>query len=222
VSALSVLQPRLYSIASSPKLTPGRVHLTVAAVRYQKHGRLRKGIASIFLAERVAKDATVPVFVQPAHDFGLPASDDAPIIMIGPGTGVAPFRAFLQERRARGARGRNWLFFGDQHRTSDFLYEEEFAGYQRDGLLARLDVAFSRDQAERIYVQHRMRERSAELWSWLQEGAHLFVCGAQPMARDVDQALAAIIARQGAMSVGAAKAYLATLSREKRYQRDVY
>jgi sulfite reductase (NADPH) flavoprotein alpha-component len=142
--------------------------------------------------------------------------------MIGPGTGVAPFRAFLQERRARGATARNWLFFGDQRRRCDFLYEEELAGYHRDGLLARLDVAFSRDQAERIYVQHRMREASSELWSWLQDGAHLFICGAQRMARDVDQALIAIIARQGRMTTAAAKAYLATLARDERYQRDVY
>jgi sulfite reductase (NADPH) flavoprotein alpha-component len=222
ISALGVLQPRLYSIASSPKAERGQVHLTVAAVRYRKHGRLRKGIASIFLAERAARDVPVKVFIQPAHGFRLPAKDDAPVIMIGPGTGVAPFRAFLRERRARGAMGRNWLFFGDQRRASDFLYEEELSGYRRDSLLARLDVAFSRDQAERVYVQHRMRERSAELWSWLQDGAHLFVCGAQGMARDVDHALAAIIARQGQMTSGAAKAYLATMAREERYQRDVY
>jgi sulfite reductase (NADPH) flavoprotein alpha-component len=222
ISALNVLQPRLYSIASSPKLAPGEVHLTVAAVRYRKHGRWRKGIASTFLAERAPKGVSVPTFVQPAHDFRLPSQDDAPIVMIGPGTGVAPFRAFLQERRARGATGRNWLFFGDQRRACDFLYEEEFTGYQRDGLLSRLDIAFSRDQTERIYVQHRMRERSAELWSWLQDGAHLYICGATAMARDVDAALAAIIARQGHMTHGAAKTYLATLAREQRYQRDVY
>ncbi len=219
VSALDVLQPRLYSIASSPKLNEGEVHLTVAAVRYRRHGRLRKGIASTFLAERVAGDEEVPAFVQPSHGFRLPA-DDRPIIMIGPGTGVAPFRAFLQERRARGAGGRSWLFFGDQRRGSDFLYEEEFASYERDGLLTRLDTAFSRDQSERIYVQHRMRERSAELWSWLEEGASLYVCGAASMARDVDTALAAIIARQGRKSGGEAKAYLAGLARDKRYLRE--
>jgi sulfite reductase (NADPH) flavoprotein alpha-component len=222
VSALAVLQPRLYSIASSPKLVRREIHLTVAAVRYEKHGRRRKGVASIFLAERALAGAAVPAFVQRAHGFRLPENTDAPIVMIGPGTGVAPFRAFLQERRAVGARGRNWLFFGDQHRASDFLYEEEFAGYHRDGLLTRLDLAFSRDQPERVYVQHRMRERSAELWSWLAEGAHVFVCGAQGMARDIDAALAAIIARQGKMSLGAAKTYLATLGRQQRYQRDIY
>ena len=221
VSALAALQPRLYSIASSPKMAKGEVHLTVAAVRYRRNGRLRKGIASTFLAERAPPGAAVPVFVRPSPDFRLPA-DDAPVIMIGPGTGVAPFRAFLQERRARGAAGRNWLFFGDQRRTADFLYEDEFAADHRDGLLTRLDAAFSRDQAERIYVQHRMRERSAELWAWLQEGAHLFVCGAARMARDVDAALAAIIARQGGMALGEAKAHLAMLAREQRYRRDVY
>ena len=200
----------------------GEVHLTVAAVRYRRHGRLRKGIASTFLAERAAAGAEVPVFVQPAHGFHLPADDATPIIMIGPGTGVAPFRAFLQERRARGASGRNWLFFGDQRRGLDFLYEEEFGGYARDGLLTHLDVAFSRDQPERVYVQHRMRERSADLWAWLEEGASLYVCGAAAMARDVDAALAAIIARQGRKSAGEAKAYLGALARDRRYLRDVY
>src|SRR6185312_228425 len=222
ISALSVLQPRLYSIASSPGAVAGELHLTVAAVRYRKHGRLRKGIASTFLAERAPAGREISVFVQPSHGFRLPADDARPVIMIGPGTGVAPFRAFLQERRARGASGRNWLFFGDRRRASDFLYEEEFLGHVRDGLLTRLDLAFSRDQAERLYVQHRMRERSAELWSWLEEGASLYVCGAAGMARDVDAALAAIIARQGRRSLGEAKSYLATLAREQRYLRDVY
>ncbi len=222
VSALGVLRPRLYSIASSPSSVSGEVHLTVAAVRYRRHGRLRKGVASTFLAERVASGSPVRIFVQPSHGFRLPTRDDAPVIMIGPGTGIAPFRAFLQERRARGAGGRNWLFFGDQHRASDFLYADELAGYERDGLLTRLDTAFSRDQADRIYVQHRMRERSAELWAWLQQGAHLYVCGAAPMARDVDAALGAIIARQGRMAVGEAKRYLAELARNHRYLRDVY
>jgi len=222
ISALALLEPRLYSIASSPKANAGEVHLTVAAVRYQRRGRVRKGIASTFLAERAAAGVAVPAFVQSAHGFRLPARGEAPIIMIGPGTGVAPFRAFLQERRAQGATGRNWLFFGDRHRAADFLYEEELLDYRRDGFLTRLDLAFSRDQAERLYVQHRMRESSAELWAWLEEGAHLYVCGAAAMARDVDQALAAIIARQGKRSAAEAKAYLATLAREQRYQRDVY
>jgi sulfite reductase (NADPH) flavoprotein alpha-component len=222
VSALGPLQPRLYSIASSPKQAGAAVHLTVSVVRWHQRNRLRTGIASVFLAERAAPGAAVPVFVQSAHEFRLPADGDAPIIMIGPGTGVAPFRAFLQERRARGAKGRNWLFFGDQHRASDFLYEEELSGYHRDGLLTGIDTAFSRDQPERVYVQQRMRERAAELWAWIQDGAHIFVCGAVAMARDVDAALAAIIARQGAMGTGAAKSYLAELARARRFLKDVY
>lgn len=222
ISALDPLAPRLYSIASSPKLAGDLVHLTVATVRYQKRGRQRKGVASGFLAERAQPGAEVPVFVQRAHAFGLPAAPDAPLIMIGPGTGIAPFRAFLQERQALGATGRNWLFFGDQRRAYDFLYEEELLDFHHDGLLGELDLAFSRDQPERIYVQHRMRERAKDLWAWLQDGAHLRVCGAAAMARDVDAALVAIIARQGQMGTGAAKAYLANLLRARRYLRDVY
>ncbi|MDB5405861.1 MAG: Oxidoreductase NAD-binding domain/FAD binding domain/putative Fe-S cluster, partial [Rhodospirillales bacterium] len=222
VSALSTLEPRLYSISSSPKAAAGGVHLTVGAVRYEMRGRQRKGVASTYLTERAAPGAAVPVFVQPAHAFGLPASGDVPIIMIGPGTGVAPFRAFLQERRATGAAGKNWLFFGDQRRDCDFLYEAELLGFHKDGLLSELELAFSRDQAERIYVQQRMRERARELWAWLQDGACLYVCGAAAMAKDVDAALVAIIARQGGMGTGAARAYLATLNREKRYLREVY
>ena len=222
VSALGTLQPRLYSIASSPKQAGKFVHLTVSAVRWQKRGRLRTGVASVFLAERAAPGAAVPVFVQSANGFRLPADGNAPIIMIGPGTGVAPFRAFLQERRALGATGRNWLFFGDQHGASDFLYEEELSGYHRDGFLTSLDTAFSRDQPERVYVQQRMRERAMELWAWIQDGAYIFVCGAVTMAKDVDAALAAIIARQGAMGMGAAKSHLAELARAQRYLRDVY
>ena len=222
ISALGALQPRLYSISSSPKMAREAVHLTVATVRYQTRGRWRGGVASTYLAERVAPGGSVPVFVQPAHDFRLPADDDADIIMIGPGTGVAPFRAFLQERRARGARGRNWLFFGDQRRACDFLYEEELVGFHHDGLLNELELAFSRDQNERIYVQQRMRERARDLWGWIESGARIFVCGAVAMARDVDAALAAIIARQGGLGTGAAKARLAKLASEKRYLRDVY
>jgi sulfite reductase (NADPH) flavoprotein alpha-component len=222
VSALGSLQPRLYSIASSPKLANRAVNLTVSAVRWQRRGRLRTGVASVFLAERAAPGAAVPVFVQPSNGFRLPADGAVPIIMIGPGTGIAPFRAFLQERRALGACGRNWLFFGDQHRASDFLYEEEMTGYHRDGLLTHLDVAFSRDQPDRLYVQQRMREQAAELWAWIQSGAHIFVCGAVAMAKDVDTALAAIIARQGAMGPGAAKSHLTEMGRAKRYLKDVY
>ncbi|MGH7035300.1 MAG: sulfite reductase subunit alpha [Stellaceae bacterium] len=222
ISALSVLQPRLYSISSSPKAVRSAVHLTVAAVRYELRARRRKGVASVFLAERAAARGSVPVFVQPAHSFRLPKDNDAPVIMIGPGTGVAPFRAFLQERRAIGAKGRNWLFFGDQRRANDFLYEDEITEFRRDGLLSELDLAFSRDQAERLYVQQRMRERAKELWAWIEEGASIFVCGSVAMGKDVDAALAAIVARQGGMGTGAAKAYLANLAREQRYLRDVY
>ncbi len=222
ISALSVLQPRLYSISSSPKAVGEAVHLTVAAVRYRLRRRPRIGIASTFLADRAPPGTTVPAFIQKAHAFHLPKDNDAAMIMIGPGTGIAPFRAFLQERRAVGARGRNWLFFGDQRHDCDFLYKEEIIGFHRDGLLTQLDLAFSRDQAERIYVQQRMRERAREIWAWIEEGAHLFVCGSAAMGKDVDAALAAIIARQGKMGSGAAKAYLAKLAKEERYLRDVY
>ncbi|HYM31974.1 MAG TPA: sulfite reductase subunit alpha [Candidatus Cybelea sp.] len=223
ISALGILQPRLYSIASSPKLRTGEVHLTVAAVRYERRGRRRKGIASTYLAERLSAGGEAPVFVQAGHGFRLPSDAATPIIMIGPGTGVAPFRAFLQDRRASGARGRNWLFFGDQRRSSDFLYGDELESWRDDGLLTRLDVAFSRDQADKVYVQQRMRENAADLWAWLQEGAVLYVCGdASRMARDVDQALAYIISKQGGMDAGAAKRHLNELAKSGRYLRDVY
>ncbi|MDE2229192.1 MAG: sulfite reductase subunit alpha [Alphaproteobacteria bacterium] len=223
VSALAPLQPRLYSIACSPLVHGGEVHLTVAAVHWERRGRARKGVASCFLAERATPALEMPVFVQPpVHPFRPPKSDDAPMIMIGPGTGIAPFRAFLQERRENGAKGRNWLFFGDQHRATDFLYEEELTAWHKDGLLTQLDLAFSRDQPERIYVQQRMREQSVRLWSWINDGAHVYVCGAMAMGRDVETALAAIVARQGRMGVGAAKAYLAQLGREGRFVKDIY
>ncbi|HLI19682.1 MAG TPA: sulfite reductase subunit alpha [Stellaceae bacterium] len=222
IAALGTLQPRLYSISSSPKATPDAVHLTVATVRYRLRDRARKGVASTFLAERAARGAEVPVFVKKSHGFRLPRDNDAPMIMIGPGTGIAPFRAFLQERRIVGAKGRNWLFFGDQHRASDFLYEDEIASYHRSGFLGALDLAFSRDQEERIYVQQRMRERAKELWAWIEEGAYVYVCGSVAMGKDVAASLTAIIARQGGMSSGAAKAYLARLAKEERYVLDVY
>jgi sulfite reductase (NADPH) flavoprotein alpha-component len=223
ILALGRLEPRLYSIASSPKLHPGEVHLTVAAVRYAMRGRLRKGVASSFLAERAQKGRAISVFVKPAHGFDLPVDPSVPIVMIGPGTGIAPFRAFLEDRRATGANGKNWLFFGDQRRELDFLYEQELEAFRADGLLTRLDVAFSRDQAEKIYVQHRMREQAAELYAWMKDGAHLYVCGdATRMARDVDVALAHIIAKQGGMGLSEAKSHLAELARSGRYQRDVY
>jgi sulfite reductase (NADPH) flavoprotein alpha-component len=221
ISALDPLRPR-HSIASSPKRAAGEVHLTVAAVRYQKRSRQRTGVASTFLCDRVAPGETVSVYVHPAEAFRL-APLDAPMIMIGPGTGIAPFRAFLQERQAIGARGRNWLFFGNPHRHSDFFFEDELTAYHRDGLLTRLDTAFSRDQEHKIYVQHRLLEHAGELWAWLEDGAHLYVCGdALRMARDVDQGLAYIVAKEGRMQPAAAKAYLARLTGEGRYQNDVY
>ncbi len=222
IALLKKLQPRLYSISSSPKAHAGEVHLTVGAVRYDSHGRVRKGVCSTFLADR-ATDAPVPVFVQPSHGFKLPADTNVPIIMVGPGTGIAPFRAFLQERRATNAPGKNWLFFGDQKRASDFLYRDQLEAWLADGHLTRLDLAFSRDQAEKIYVQQRMIEAGAELWSWLQSGAHFYVCGdASRMAKDVDAALHTIAETAGGLSKDAAAEYVGKLKSEKRYQRDVY
>ena len=220
---LRKLAPRLYSISSSPKAHPGEVHLTVGAVRYDSHGRKRGGVASTFLADRAEKSGAVKVFVQTSHGFRPPANGDTPIIMVGPGTGIAPFRAFLEERAATGAKGKNWLFFGDQKRSADFLYEEQLTAWQKSGFLTRLDLAFSRDQAEKIYVQTRMLENAAELWSWLEAGAHFYVCGdASRMAKDVDAALHAVIEKIGGKSADEAKAYVAKLKSDKRYQRDVY
>jgi sulfite reductase (NADPH) flavoprotein alpha-component len=222
ISALDPLQPRLYSIASSPKHAEGEVHLTVAAVRYQKRARRRTGVASTFLCDRVAAGAEVTVYVHPAEGFRL-APPDRPVIMIGPGTGIAPFRAFLQERQATGARGPNWLVFGNPHRETDFLFEDELTAWHQGGLLTRLDTAFSRDQEHKVYVQHRLLENAAALWAWLEDGAHLYVCGdAERMASDVDRGLAYIVAKEGRMAQAAAKAYLARLASEGRYQRDVY
>ena len=223
VGLLAKLQPRLYSISSSPKAHPGEVHLTIAAVRYESHGRARKGVCSTFLADRVEADTPVPVFVQNSHGFRIPADGSKPIIMIGPGTGIAPFRAFLEERRAIGATGKNWLFFGDQKAACDFLYREQLEAMLAEGSLTRLDTAFSRDQAEKIYVQTRMMEQAAELWRWLEDGAHLYVCGdAKRMAKDVDAALHEIIQNAGGKTADEAKAYVAKLKSDKRYQRDVY
>jgi sulfite reductase (NADPH) flavoprotein alpha-component len=220
---LRKLAPRLYSISSSPKAHPGEVHITVSAVRYGSLGRGRKGVASTFLADRVGESERVKVYVQSSHGFKLPAGGDTPIILVGPGTGIAPFRAFLEERQATGAKGRNWLFFGDQCRASDFLYEEQVTTWHKDGLLTRLDVAFSRDQAEKVYVQHRMREHAAEIWSWLEAGAHFYVCGdASRMAKDVDAALHTIVEQAGGRKGDEAKGYVEKLRAERRYQRDVY
>jgi len=223
IPLLKRLIPRLYSISSSPKAHPGEVHLTVGAVRYESHGRVRKGVASTFLADRVGDTEFVKVFVQPSHGFKPPANGDTPMIMVGPGTGIAPFRAFLEERQATAAKGKNWLFFGDQKKDTDFLYDELLTGWEKSGLLTRLDLAFSRDQEKKIYVQDRMRENAAELWSWLEAGAHFYVCGdASRMAKDVDAALHKIVETAGGRSAEDAKTYVAKLKSDKRYQRDVY
>jgi sulfite reductase (NADPH) flavoprotein alpha-component len=220
---LRKLAPRLYSISSSPKAHPGEVHLTVGAVRYESYGRQRKGIASTFLADLADKTGCVKVFVQPSHGFKPPVNGDTPMIMVGPGTGIAPFRAFLEERAATGAKGKNWLFFGDQKRATDFLYEEQLTAWQKNNFLTRFDLAFSRDQAEKIYVQNRMMENATELWSWLEAGAHFYVCGdASRMAKDVDVALHKVIETAGGKSMDEAKNYVAKLKFDKRYQRDVY
>jgi sulfite reductase (NADPH) flavoprotein alpha-component len=223
VNHLRRLMPRLYSIASSPRLHPNEIHLTVAVVRYETNHRDRVGVATTFLADRVQVGGTpVPVFVSHSH-FGLPEDGARDVIMVGPGTGVAPFRAFVQERAAAGAPGRNWLFFGDQHRATDFLYEDEWPGYLAKGSLARLDTAFSRDQLQKVYVQDRMRENAAELWSWIRGGASFYVCGdAKRMAKDVETALHDIILEQGGMTAPAAVDYVKQMKKDKRYQKDVY
>jgi len=223
IELLRKLPPRLYSIASSQSAVDEEVHLTVATVRYNSHNRERSGVASTWLADRLPEDATIPVYVDGNKSFKLPTDDDIPIIMIGPGTGVAPFRSFMQEREERGARGPNWLFFGDQHFLTDFLYQTEWLGWRKSGLLSHLDVAFSRDQAEKIYVQHRLREKSIEVWNWLQDGAYIYVCGdADNMAPDVNEALIDIISEHGQKNRDDATEYLRQLKRDKRYQRDVY
>jgi len=223
VGLLTKLQPRLYSVASSLNAYPDQVHFIVDVVRYESNGRLRQGVCSSFLAER-ADDAPVPVFPSVAKHFHLPDDPEIPIIMIGPGTGVAPFRAYLQERKATGAKGKNWLFFGSQHQRCDFAYGEEFEAFKKEGLLTRLDCAWSRDQAEKIYVQHRMKDNAAEIWKWLDaEGAHFFVCGdAKRMAKDVDATLRKIVQERGGKSVDQANEYVEKLKSDKRYKRDVY
>ena len=223
IEALDPLQPRLYSISSSPRTNPGRVSLTVDTVRYRIAKRDRLGVASTFLGERVRENAPLKVYVQKAHAFGLPADPQTPIIMIGPGTGVAPFRAFLHERMATRAKGRNWLFFGHQRSATDFFYEDEFAGMKAKGVLTRLSLAWSRDGAEKFYVQDRMREVGRDLWSWLTDGAHVYVCGdAKRMAKDVERALVDIVAQHGARSTDQAIAFVAELKKQGRYQQDVY
>lgn len=224
VGLLKRIQPRLYSISSSPQAHPGQVHLTVGAVRYETNGRARKGVCSTYLADRVvAGETRVGVFVHSNKAFRPPTSSDTPMIMVGPGTGIAPFRAFLHHRRALGHKGKNWLFFGDQRAATDFLYREELETFRRDGLLTRLDTAFSRDQAEKVYVQNRMLEQSAELYAWLETGAHFYVCGdATRMAKDVDAALHQIIQNAGRKTADEAAAYVDKLKATKRYARDVY
>ena len=220
---LKRLAPRLYSISSSPKAHPGEVHLTIGAVRYESHGRVRKGVASTFLADRVGDADYVKVFVQPSHGFKTPPNGDTPMIMVGPGTGIAPFRAFLEERKATNAQGKNWLFFGDQKSATDFLYEEQLNAWKSEGFLTRLDLAFSRDQAAKVYVQNRMLENAAELWQWLSEGAHFYVCGdASRMAKDVDAAVHQIVETVGGLGKEAAVEFVKKLKADKRYQRDVY
>jgi sulfite reductase (NADPH) flavoprotein alpha-component len=217
------LPPRLYSIASSPLAHSGQVHLTVAAVRYETHGRQRKGVCSTYLADLVKPGDNTGVFVQPNKNFRLPDDPSTPIIMVGPGTGVAPFRAFVEHRAALGAQGKSWLFMGDQHYLYDFLYQLEWQDHLKSGALTRLDLAFSRDQPEKVYVQHRMRECGKDLHAWLEEGAHFYVCGdASRMAADVHEALIAIVEEQAAISREAAEGYVENLRKTKRYQRDVY
>ncbi len=223
VEALEPMQPRLYSISSSLKSNPGRVSLTVDTVRYQIGARARLGVASTFLGERIAPNDKVKVYVQRAQHFALPEDPAASIIMIGPGTGVAPFRAFLHERMATKAPGRNWLFFGHQHRDFDFFYEDEFAGMRSAQVLTRLSLAWSRDTGEKFYVQDRMREVGRDLWAWLAEGAYIYVCGdAKHMAKDVERALVDIVAQFGARSTDEAVAFVADLKKRGRYQQDVY
>lgn len=222
LAGLRPLQPRLYSISSSQSAVGDEVHLTVAPVRYQLHGTYRGGVASTEIADRLEMGNTVPVYVQENPHFRLPG-DDVPVIMIGPGTGIAPFRAFLQEREIRSAAGQSWLFFGERNLRSDFLYQLEWQRWLKADVLSRLDVAFSRDTREKIYVQHRMLERSRELYEWLQEGAHIYVCGDEKaMARDVHDALIAVVAKEASISSSSALDYVAKLTSEHRYHRDVY
>ncbi|WP_037500366.1 assimilatory sulfite reductase (NADPH) flavoprotein subunit [Sphingomonas jaspsi] len=221
VASLRPLQPRLYSLASSQAFVGDEAHLLVAPVRYELYGSPRGGVASTQIADRLPLGETVPVYIQENPNFRLPA-DDVPVVMVGPGTGVAPFRAFLQEREVREAKGRNWLFFGERNFRSDFLYQLELQKWLADRLLSQLDVAFSRD-GEKTYVQHRMAERSRDLYSWLEEGAHLYVCGdSAAMAPDVNEALIAIVEREGGKGREAAEDYVRTLAADRRYQRDVY
>ena len=221
VGLLRPMPPRLYSIASSIKAHEEQVHLTVAIVRYDTHGRKREGVCSSYLADRVG--TTIPSYFHPNKNFKLPQDGNVPIIMVGPGTGIAPFRAFIEERRALGSTGKNWLFFGDRSSKTDYLYGEEWEKYRSDGLLTELDLAWSRDQAEKEYVQHKMLAKGGELFAWLQDGAYFYVCGdASRMAKDVDLALRQIAATEGGMSEEDAAKWVKSLQKEKRYLKDVY
>jgi sulfite reductase (NADPH) flavoprotein alpha-component len=222
IEALDPLQPRLYSISSSFKAHPGRVSLTVDTVRYKIAKRQRLGVASTFLAERVAPGDKVKVYVQKAHNFGLPADPAVPIIMVGPGTGVAPFRAFLHERMATKAPGHNWLFFGHQRHDCDFFYEDELNGMKAAGVLTRLSLAWSRDDKDKFYVQDRMRQVGPDIWAWLSEGAHFYICGAVRMGQDVERALVDIIVEHGSRTADEAIAYVADLKKRGHYQTDIY
>lgn len=222
---LRKLQPRLYSIASSQRAVGEAVHLTVAVVRYtpKESDRERRGVCSAFIAERAEGPGKVPVFVHTAKHFRVPEDPATPVIMVGPGTGIAPFRAFLQERDKTGTSGKNWLFFGEQHEASEFFYRDEFEDYLQRGVLTKLTTAFSRDQAHKIYVQHRIEENAAELYQWLEEGAIFYICGdAKHMARDVDYALHKIVENAGGKTPEEAKEYIDALKKAKRYRKDVY
>ncbi|GAB4195735.1 MAG: assimilatory sulfite reductase (NADPH) flavoprotein subunit [Wenzhouxiangellaceae bacterium] len=223
LALLRPLPPRLYSIASSPSAYPDEVHLTIAAERWLYADQQRGGVTSTQIADRIDSGDSLPLYLHRNDGFRLPADSDAPIIMIGPGTGVAPFRAFVEERQQQGHQGRNWLFYGDRRMRTDFLYQSEWLRWRQQGLLTRLDVAFSRDQADKVYVQHRLQEQAVEVYRWLQEGAHVYVCGdAQRMARDVENTLLQIIGEQGAQNPDQAREYLDGLQQQRRYQRDVY
>jgi sulfite reductase (NADPH) flavoprotein alpha-component len=223
VSLLRKMTPRLYSIASSIAANPDEVHLTIGAVRYSANGRDRKGVCSVLCAERVKEGEMLPVFIQTNKHFHLPESQDKDIIMVGPGTGIAPFRSFIQERAVNKAAGRSWLFFGDQHAAVDFLYQNEMENYQQNGVLTRVDTAFSRDTGQKVYVQHKMLEHSKELFEWIENGAYFYVCGdKERMAKDVNEALINVIEKEGSMSREDAENYLKDMQKQGRYQRDVY
>lgn len=223
VSILRKLPPRLYSIASSNKANPDEVHVTIRKVEYEAHGRNRGGVCSVQVSERLEAGDTLPIFIQNNPNFKLPANPQTPVIMIGPGTGVAPFRAFLEEREELGSEGKTWLFYGDRHFVTDFLYQTDWQRMLKDGVLTKLDVAFSRDSEEKVYVQHRMLEQGSEFYAWLQEGGHVYVCGDEKhMAHDVHAALLSIVEKHGGLSSEAAAAYVADLQASGRYQRDVY